>query len=201
MSSFFRQVLQVLLHLGFLGPLALGIADSSFLFLPIGNDLLIIILVARHHAQFWIYCLTGALGSTIGVYLVDLVARKLGETGVQKMVGQRRFNYLKNKINKRGGFFVSFAALSPPPFPFTMLVATTCALGYSRNKLLGIVFVARLVRFLIFSALAIKYGQGILRIINTNWFKYSAVALAAACLVLSALSIAKWVRTGKSAHA
>lgn len=198
MSAFFRQVLQILLHLGFLGPLALGIADSSFLFLPIGNDLLIVILVARHHSQFWLYSLTGALGSTIGVWLVDLVSRKLGETGVQKLTGPRRFEYLKRKINKRGGLFVSFAALSPPPFPFTMMVATTCALGYSRRKLLAIVFSARLLRFFIFSFLAMRYGARILQVIQTDWFKYSAIALAVVCLLLSGLSIARWVSSGKS---
>ena len=198
MHSFFRQALQVLLHLGFLGPLALGIADSSFLFLPIGNDLLIVILVARHHSEFWLYTLTGAIGSTLGVLLVDLTARKLGESGIQKMAGQRRFEYLKKKVNRRGAFFVAFSALSPPPFPFTMVVATTCALGFSRKKLLGVVFVSRIVRFLIFSALAVLYGRRILRFIETPAFRYSVIALAVLCVIVSAFSIAKWARAGKA---
>lgn len=197
MPSIFRHVLRLLLHLGFLGPLVLGIADSSFLFLPIGNDLLIVILVARHQATFWVYCLTGAVGSAIGVLLIDLVARKLGKAGVQKLAGKRRFEYLQKKIDKRGGYFVSLAALSPPPFPFTMVVATTSALGYPRKKMLAVVFGSRLLRFLILSALAVKYGRGILRVINTDAFRYSVIAVAVLCLIFSAFSIAKWVATSK----
>ena len=200
MPSIFRQILRMLLHLGFLGPLALGIADSSFLFLPIGNDLLIVILVARHHTTFWAYCLTGAIGSTIGVLLVDLVARKLGESGVQKMTGPRRFKYLQKKIATRGGYFVGLAALSPPPFPFTMVIATTSALGYSRKKLLGIVFGSRLLRFLIISALAAKYGRGILRIISTDAFRFTVIAFAVVCVIFSVFSIAKWFTTAKGSR-
>lgn len=176
----------------------MGVADSSFFFLPIGNDLLIVILVARHHERFWIYTLMGALGSTIGVLLMNLVAGKLGESGVQKLAGQRRFEFLKRKISKRGGIFVALGALAPPPFPFMMVVATTSALAYPRTKLLPIVFGARVVRFLIFSALAVKYGRGILRAINTDWFKYSAIGLAVLCITVSAITITKWVHTGRS---
>jgi len=32
------------------GPLVLGIADSSFLVLPFGNDVLLTVLIARNHA-------------------------------------------------------------------------------------------------------------------------------------------------------
>ncbi len=197
MTSFFRHTLHALLHLGYLGPLLMGVADSSFLFLPVGNDLLIVILVAAHHEQFWIYCLTGALGSAIGVLLVDAMARRLGEAGVQKMTGKKRFEKLKKKIDSRGGFFIALAALSPPPFPFTMVIATTSALAYPTKKLFAIVFASRTVRFFIFSYFAIKYGQGILKVIDTSAFKYTMIGFAVICGIVSALSIAKWVKTGK----
>ena len=51
-----RHLLAWLLKLGVFGPLLLGIADSSFLFLPFGNDLLVVILVARNHAPFALPC-------------------------------------------------------------------------------------------------------------------------------------------------
>ncbi len=35
-----------LFHIGYLGPLVMGVLDSSFLVLPFGNDLLIVGLVA-----------------------------------------------------------------------------------------------------------------------------------------------------------
>jgi membrane protein YqaA with SNARE-associated domain len=184
--------------MGYLGPFLLGVADSSFLFLPIGNDLLIVALVARHHEKLWGYVLLGALGSATGVYFLDLVARRLGETGVQHMTGQRRFEYLKRKAGQRAALFIALACLAPPPFPFTMLVATTSALGYSRKKILATVAGCRVIRFFILGLLAIRYGTAILKVINTPAFKWTIGAMGALCLIMSGFTIAKWVRTSRS---
>ena len=198
MSNFLQHVFRILLHIGYFGPLLLGIADSSFLFLPIGNDLLIVALVARHHQTFWLYVLSGTCGSTLGVFFLDVVARAIGETGVQHITGKRRFEYLKRKAGQKAALFIALACLAPPPFPFTMLVATTSALGYSRKKLLATVAACRALRFFILSLLAIKYGQSILRIINTPAFKWTVGILGALCLVISGFTIAKWVKTSRS---
>jgi hypothetical protein len=66
-----------LLHLGYFGPVLMGILDSSFLFLPFGNDLLVVTLMARHHQGWLWYVLAAAVGSTIGVFALALVAQKL----------------------------------------------------------------------------------------------------------------------------
>ena len=198
MSNFFHHAFRILLATGYFGPFLLGAADSSFLFLPIGNDLLIVALVARHHQDLWIYVLSGACGSTVGVYFLDVVARAIGETGVQSMTGKRRFEYLKRKASQKAALFIALACLAPPPFPFTMVVATTSALGYPRKKILATVFGCRVVRFSILGFLAIKYGQSIMRIINTPVFKWSVGAFGALCLIMSGFTIAKWVRTSRS---
>jgi len=78
------------------------------------------------------------------------------------------------------------------------MVATVSALAYPRLKLLAVVAGSRLVRFIILSLLAIKYGRAIVRIINTPAFKWSVGTVAALCLVVSAFSILKWVRAGRS---
>ncbi len=81
MQGLLRQLLTWLLHLGIFGPLLLGIADSSFLFLPFGNDLLIVILSVDSHSPLAFYVAMAAIGSTLGVLLLDLVCRKGGERG------------------------------------------------------------------------------------------------------------------------
>jgi membrane protein YqaA with SNARE-associated domain len=87
--KFIGSVLAFLLHLGYFGPVFMGILDSSFLFLPFDNDLLVVTLVARHHQGWPWYVLAAALGSTIGVSVLGLVAHELGEEGVQKMAGEK----------------------------------------------------------------------------------------------------------------
>jgi membrane protein YqaA with SNARE-associated domain len=201
LSNFFRHAFGIFLSLGYFGPFLLGIADSSFLFVPIGNDLLIVALVARHHHHFWLYVLSGACGSTLGVFFLDLVARAIGEAGVQKMVGKRRFEYLKGKAGQKAAVFIALACLAPPPFPFTMVVATTSALGYSRKRILAVVAGCRAIRFFILSWLAMRYGQSILRIINTPAFKWTVGAFGVLCLIMSGFTIAKWVKASRSRNA
>jgi hypothetical protein len=43
-SGFAHYLLILMVHLGGLGQLVLGVMDSSFLFMPLGNDLLMIVL-------------------------------------------------------------------------------------------------------------------------------------------------------------
>ena len=73
--SLIRNLLRVLFHFGAIGLLVLGVLDSSFFFLPFGNDFLLVLLVARNHERLPIYLLTAAAGSTIGVLLLDSVIR------------------------------------------------------------------------------------------------------------------------------
>jgi membrane protein YqaA with SNARE-associated domain len=189
-----RHLFTWLLQLGVLGPLLLGIADSSFLFLPFGNDLLIVILSARSHAHLPFYVLTAAIGSTLGVLLLDLVCRKGGEEGLKKMMKPRRLAYFKRRMSNQAGIAIGLACLAPPPFPFTLVIASASAFGYPRQRLLGLVFVARAVRFTILGLLAIRFGREILRIANapeTTWIMLGFILL---CLIGSAFQIMQWVR-------
>jgi membrane protein YqaA with SNARE-associated domain len=191
MHHFFRFLFQ----LGYLGPFVMGVLDSSFLFLPFGNDLLVVALTARHHQRYLLYVAMAVAGSTLGVLLITWAARKLGEAGITRMAGERRFSYLKGKIEKRGAVVLALGCLAPPPFPFTMVVAVTSALGYSRPKLLATVGISRAVRFLILGYLAILYGRWIIHAIGTPAFKWTVIAFAGLCTVGSVLSILKWFRS------
>lgn len=173
----------------------MGVMDSSFLFLPFGNDLLVVAMAARNHDGWPFYVISAVCGSTLGVFLLDVLARKGGEVGVQKAAGPKQFEMLKRKIGKRGGAAIVVGCLAPPPFPFTMVVAVNSALGYPRQRLLWTVAGARTVRFTILSLLAVRFGRAILQIANSDAFKWSMVGFTMICIVGSAFSIAKWVRS------
>ena len=100
MSLSIRHLLGFFLQLGAFGILFLSIADDSFLFLPIGSDLLTVILVARYHERLPIYVLAGAVGSTVGVFFLDLICRKGGEEGLKRLVQPKLLGYLKKKMEK-----------------------------------------------------------------------------------------------------
>jgi len=175
----------------------MGVFDSSFLFLPFGNDILVVALVARHHEGYLIYVLSAVCGSTLGVFLLDLIARKIGEEGIQRVAGKKRFEYLKRKIGQRGGIALVVGCLAPPPFPFSMVVATSSALGYPRARLLTAVALSRGARFLILGFLALKFGRAIIRFADSTPFRWTMAVFIAFCLVGSVLSVMKWVKRGR----
>ena len=190
--------MRFLFHLHYFGPFVMGVMDSSFLFLPFGNDLLVVAFVARNHHGWPFYVISAVCGSTLGVFFLDWVSRRAGEAGIRKLAGDKRYNALKNRIEKYGAWGLVVACLSPPPFPFTMVVAVTSALNYPRPKLLGAVAGSRAVRFTALSMLAIFYGRGILHIMNTAAFKWTMVAFTCLCIIGSIFSVMKWVKGRQS---
>ncbi len=187
--------IRFLFHLGYFGPFVMGILDSSFLFLPFGNDLLVVGLTASHHSGYVWYVLSAAAGSTTGVFLVNWAAGKLGEAGIKRFAGEKKYEYLERKTEKRGAIALALACLAPPPFPFTVVIAVTSALGYPRSKMLAVAATARAARFLILGYLAIQYGTLILRIAKTPQFQWAVVVFAALCAIGSIFSIVKWFRS------
>jgi CRP-like cAMP-binding protein len=88
--------------------------------------------------------------------------------------------------------------LSPPPFPFTAVVSTVCALGYPRKKLLAIVAISRALRFLLLGYLAIRYGRLIIRLANSAPFRWTMFFFVFVCIAGRVFSLLKWFRRGKT---
>jgi membrane protein YqaA with SNARE-associated domain len=197
MSSLVRHFLAWLLSLGLFGPLIFGIADSSFLFLPFGNDLLVVILTVRDHAHLPLYVVSAAIGSTLGVLLLDLVCRKGGEEGLKRMMQPRRLEYFKRRMSKQAAVAIGLACLAPPPFPFTIVIASASAFAYPRPRLLGLVFIARAIRFTVVGWLAIRFGRDILRIARTPETTWIMVGFIVLCILGSAFQVMQWVRRSR----
>ena len=126
---FFAPLLRFLFHIGYFGPLVMGICDSSFLVLPFGNDLLVVGLVARHHSGAPWYVISAAVGSTIGALLLAFTSRKLGEEQICKIAGKARYDKLKKRVGNRSGFAIALAGIAPPPFPFPFTFASATRAG------------------------------------------------------------------------
>src|SRR5712691_6429144 len=162
MNAIVNHLFAVFIRLGPFGLLILGFLDSSFLlFLPLGNDLLMVALTARKHGMLPVFALMATAGSVLGCLLTDWVARKGGEKGLEKILSGRRLKYVKRKVKDRAGMTLVFASLMPPPFPFTGFVAGAAAFQYPRKKLLATIALARLARFSILGMLAIAFGVSI----------------------------------------
>jgi membrane protein YqaA with SNARE-associated domain len=192
-----RHILGFFLQFGVIGLILLTIADDSFLFLPIGGDLLMVLLVARNHAKLPLYTLTAAFGSTAGVFLLDLVCRKGGEAGLKRLIKPRLHSYLKRKMERHAAVALAVSCVAPPPFPFGAAIAVASALQYPKSRLLTLVFLFRALRFALVGWAAVYFGRHILRIANSPEFMWFMGGFIAFCLVGSTISVIRWVRLGK----
>jgi len=185
--------------MGVFGLFLLSALDSSFLVLPFGNDLLLIALVSSNRDSLvWIaYAVVSAIGSVVGVFVVDLIMRKAGEKGLERFVSERKVEKLKSKLENKAGITVFIATLIPPPFPFTPAVMTASALQTPRGKLLSAVFFGRLLRFGAEAVLALYFGRQVIAFINSDVVSYVVYGIIAIGVVLSTLSVLKWVKRNK----
>ena len=191
-----RAWLRFMLRLGMPGLFVMSALDSSFLVLPFGNDLLLIALVSSNRESLmWIaYVLVSAVGSVLGVFVIDLLMRKAGEKGLERFVSERKVERWKKKLENKLGITVFVATLLPPPFPFTPVIMTASALQCSRQKLLGAVFVGRLIRFAVEAILALYFGRQLIAYINSDVVTYFVYGLIAVAVILSTLSLLRWLR-------
>jgi membrane protein YqaA with SNARE-associated domain len=197
MHELVRQAFQFFARMGGLGLVGFGILDSSFLFLPLGNDLLLVILTARKPEFFWYYALMAILGSMIGSTLMDAVSRKLGEAGMERMANPKRVKSLQKRLEKHAWWVLGLAAILPPPFPFTVFLVAVSGMQMKRWKVLTAVAFGRSVRFFGIALLAYRYGRQILRMAERPEVEYFVIALAVVSIAGSALSIVKWVRSSR----
>jgi membrane protein DedA with SNARE-associated domain len=201
MNAIVNHLFAVFIRLGGFGLLILGFLDSSFLlFLPLGNDLLMVALTARDHRMLPLFAVMATAGSVLGCLFTDWVSRNGGEKGLERVLSGRRLKYVKRKVKDNAGMTLVFASLMPPPFPFTGFVAGAAAFQYPRKKLLGTIAAARLGRFFILGLLAIAFGEHILRLAKTPVVQIAILALVAISVVGSVLSIVSWIKRSKKAR-
>jgi membrane protein YqaA with SNARE-associated domain len=197
MSGLLARLGGFFFSLGGFGLLLLGILDSSFLFMPLGNDLLMVALTANHRERMLYYAAMATAGSVLGCAITDWISRKGGEKGLEENYGGKRFDYVKRKVQEHAGPAIGLAALMPPPFPFTPFIIVSAALQYPRYKLLGIIAACRMARFAIEGALAMRYGRGIIRMAQSPYVQGFIIALVVISMAGSTISIWRWVQKSR----
>ena len=197
--SFAAGLFALVLKFGGMGLLVLGILDSSFLFAPWGNDLLVVALTVRHpnYAHMLYYAAMSTVGSVLGCLLIDVTLRPLGEKGLEKCLSARRLKRVQSKVRDKVGRAVAIGSLIPPPFPFTAFVMAASALQYSRKRLLAIVGVTRMIRFTALGLLAMRFGERILKWSDNRIVQQLLVALIVICTVGSVVSVYGWIRRSR----
>jgi membrane protein YqaA with SNARE-associated domain len=200
MRSIAAALFAFVLKFGGLGLLIVGILDSSYLFVPWGNDLLVVALTARKHSipLMLYYSAMSTIGSVLGCLVLDVTLRPLGEKGLERYLPPRRLKKVEAKVQKSAGKALTLASLAPPPFPFTAFVIGAVALQYSRRRMVLIIAATRMLRFCVLGLLAWRFGRGILRWAQNPVVEGILVALIVICVVGSIVSVILWIKRSRS---
>jgi hypothetical protein len=126
--------------------------------------------------------------------LIDLTLRPLGAAGLEKHLSARRVKQVKARVEKSAGRALAAASLAPPPFPFTPFVMAAVALQYSRRRMLAVIGITRLVRFVIIGLLAVRFGESILKWAGNPIVQGFLLALIVLCIVGSIVSVHGWIQ-------
>src|SRR6266567_2827518 len=99
MQGLLRSLALFFFSLGGFGLLLLGVLDSSFLFMPLGNDLLVIALTAAHRERMPWYIAMATAGSVVGVAITHWVSAKGGRKGIEGDRKSKRIAYVERKVH------------------------------------------------------------------------------------------------------
>ena len=201
MESFIRPLAHFFFALGGFGLVLLGVLDSSFLMMPLGNDLLVVALTASHRSHMPYYVVMATVGSTLGVALAHYVSSKGGKKLIEGDRKSKRIEYVEKKIKRYGGWAIAVAALAPPGFPFTPFIVVPAALQYPRARMLWIIAGCRALRFGIEGSLALIYGRRIMAMAKSPALQWAIGALVVISVIGSAFSIWGWLQKGKTKSA
>jgi membrane protein YqaA with SNARE-associated domain len=166
--------------------------------MPLGKDLLMVALTARHHGRMLYYAGMATAGSVVGTLLLDVIFRKAGEKGLTRHVKPRRLEYIKRKVSGKTAWALVVACLAPPPFPFTPFIMAASALQYPRRKMFPVVAAGRFARYLVIGVLAVLFGRRILNWADSAAVQWFVIGLTVLSIVGSAWSVVGWIRRSRT---
>jgi membrane protein YqaA with SNARE-associated domain len=196
-GSWGRSAIRFFVRLGVFGPFLLETLDSSFFYMPLANELLLVALIHSGGPRWmWVlYAAAGALGTVAGVLLLDLAVRRLGEGAAERLIGERKFERLKRRLEKRAGWAAFVAGALPPPFPFRVTMMAASALQTPRRTLLVSVFFGRLLRFGAEALLILYFGRRFIRVMESDAFEYALYALTAVAVAGTAFTVYRFYKS------
>jgi membrane protein YqaA with SNARE-associated domain len=176
------------LALGAPGLFVIAFLDSSFLSLPEINDLLLVWMVTRHKERVILYASAATLGSLAGCLTLYYLGRKGGEAFVRKRFKGTTVDRVIRSVQRNGVMAVIIASLLPPPAPFKAFVLLSGIAGIKPGSFATAILIGRGVRYFGEGALAVRYGDQAIELLNVHGRVISLVLVA-----LCAAGLVGWV--------
>lgn len=144
--------------LGGPGLLLIALADSSFLSVPEGNDILIVVLSIGRSWEVMLYFVAMTVaGSVIGCSLLYWVGSRGGGI-VANRLSPKRLDRIRRQYHRWGVWAVIIPSILPPPTPFKIFVLTAGVFNLPFGRFVLAVSLGRSIRYLMWGILAVVYG-------------------------------------------
>lgn len=183
-------VLPAVLKLGFWGMGAVALLDSSSI--PVPMDAIMAGFVWADKRHFWLYCLAGAIGSSIGGLLPYGLGRAGGEMFLLKRIDRQRFESLRARFERQELLALVIPSMLPPPAPWKIFVFAAGVFEMRVVPFLLAVFTGRMIRWLTLSLLVLELGPGAVKLVA-----HHALTVVAVVGLLAIAGFAWWWRRKK----
>jgi len=177
-----RKLVVFLQGWGPLGAFCLAVLDSAGVPLPASVDVLLIAVAATNPGLAMLSAGLSVLGSAIGSMFLFSIARKGGQMYLERKASSPKAMKFREWFARYGLATVFVPALVPIiPLPLKVFVLSAGALGVKPLHFLGVVLVARVLRYYGLALLGMRLGEG-----AWPWLRSHALDLGLAALVLFA---------------
>lgn len=140
-----------------------GVAFIDGMGLPLPGivDAVVIGYSVSHPRLAWLCVLLTAIGSTLGCLILYGIGYKGGQAFVEKKMSRRQFERAHGFFERNRFLALMLPSMMPPPFPLKIFIFTAALFEVEVKHFLATVFFGRLVRFAVFTFLAVRFGSRI----------------------------------------
>jgi membrane protein YqaA with SNARE-associated domain len=159
------------------GLLLISFLDSSFLSLPLANDLFLIHLAGEQPHKMLLFATQCTLGSVLGAYVTYAIARGGGKFLLRK-ASEEKVARTRRWLDRNDFVTVLVASLLPPPAPFKLFLITAGIVRVNAGRFGLALLVGRGARFLMVGWLGAMYGAAAEAYLRKNLAWVSLVTIA-----------------------
>jgi membrane protein YqaA with SNARE-associated domain len=182
LAGWLKSLQAALVSFGALGILGIAFLDAALIPLPGGPDVVLISLSHHSHAMMPLYVVAAVVGSTLGSFVLYLIARKGGDAALRKFSAERRAR-VQRLLEKYDVWALLVAAVFPPPFPFKLFILSAGAFHMPVWRFFFALIVGRGFRFILEGLAAVYYGEQAMDMFKQHYPKIGFGIVAAIVVI------------------
>ncbi len=183
----FSGLYEMIVEYGGPALLLVALADSSFLSIPEGNDILIIALSTGQSWDLMSYYVAMTItGSVMGCTLLYSVGRR-GGNFVKKRLSEERRTEMRRLYERWGIWTLLVPAVLPPPTPFKIFVLSAGLFRIPLSRFIVLISLGRSIRYFMWGILAVLYGEAAKQLLQEEMKTVGVILFVSLAAILTGI--------------